>query len=282
MSFSFEEFGQIVNQDFQRSNMFSVVFATTPLSRADQLMSQYSNISYVDELSSTEFSWARPERKQSLIDRLGIKLPRLSKQSNSTQVSKYLIGAMTERVVQSLLGEFSVGTNLLEFFDMNNTKDSGLLAYAVKLPENRLNHEMDITHNAPSVKIIGREFDVLTISFRMAPDALNYIAFNDWVNSVEDPVTGLKALPVDVEADIQVNLHNRRGLPHTTAMLSGCIPISVGSPDLSYENDNQITTFDVTFAYRTMQIGQIKQADAEAWVATGGFNPFETPNRLTI
>ena len=56
------------------------------------------------------------------------------------------------------------------------------------------------------------EMEPLVISFRLDDNAANLRAMNDWVNSVEDPITGLRSLPADVEADIQVNLHNREGI----------------------------------------------------------------------
>lgn len=125
---------------------------------------------------------------------------------------------------------------------------------------------MDLNHNAPNIKITGREYSPLVLSFRMDPEAANYRAFNDWVNSVQDPVTGLRALPEDVEADVQVNLHARNGLPHTVIMLSGCVPVQVSAPELSYDGDNQIASFDVSFAYRVMQTGAVGKQAALDWI----------------
>lgn len=190
---------------------------------------------------------------------------------DSSGVKKYLLGAMSSRVVQSLLGQFDVGTYALDWFNMAY-KTSGLLVYAVKVPENRLSYEMDRNHNAPNIRITGRDFDPLVLSFRMDSSASNYRAMQDWVNSVEDPVTGLRALPVDVEADIQVNLHNRMGVPHTIMMFNGCVPVGVSAPELTYENNNEITTFDVTFAYRSMQTGAVGEQAAREWIEDKAIN----------
>jgi hypothetical protein len=96
--------------------------------------------------------------------------------------------------------------------------------------------------------------------------AVNYRSMNDWVNSVEDPVTGLRALPSSVEADLQINLHARNGLPHSVVLFTGCVPVGVTSPQLSYEDNNQITTFDVIFAYRTMSMGPVELQAAKEWM----------------
>lgn len=255
IAFNLDEFqSQVTNYDFQRNNMFSVVFATAPSSKTQEKLDQLGGAIY----SQIPDRWDILGIGKSALSTAATQLITLGtrKITRKAGISKFLIGAMTNRVVQSLLGQYEVGTFLLDFFDMS-FPTSGLMVYAVQMPENRLTYEMDRNHNAPNIKLTGRDFEPLIISFRMSPDAANYTAMNDWVNSFEDPITGLRGLPADVEADIQVNLHGRNGLPHTVAMFSGCIPVAVSAPELSYDNDNQISTFNVTFAYRSMQIGGV-------------------------
>lgn len=255
IAFNLDEFNQqVVKHDFQRNNMFSVVFATRPSSKTQQSLEQLGGAIY----SQIPDRWDILGIGKSALTTAATQLITLGtrKLTRKAGVSKFLIGAMTNRVVQSLLGQYEVGTFLLDFFDMS-FPTSGLMIYAVQMPENRLNYEMDRNHNAPNIKLTGRDFEPLIMSFRMSPDASNYIAMQDWVNSFEDPITGLRGLPADIEADIQVNLHHRSGLPHTVAMFSGCIPVAVTAPELSYDNDNQISTFNVTFAYRSMQVGPV-------------------------
>lgn len=260
---------QAGNIDFQRTNMFSCVFATTPSAKSQQLLDQFGGMLFNNlPLNNDWLGLTRGEFTSGLTSIITAGTQQLIRKSG---VSKYLIGAMSNRVVQSLLGEFEVGTYLLDFFNMAYPQ-SGLMIYSVKIPENRLSHEMDFNHNAPNIRITGRELDPLTISFRMDPEASNYRAMQDWVNSVQDPVTGLRALPTDVEADIQVNLHARNGLPHTVIMFTGCVPVSCGAPELTYEGDNQIAVFDVTFAYRVMQTGAVGRQAALDWIEDRAVN----------
>lgn len=270
------EFNQhIVNNDFQRSNMFSVVFATKPHSKTQALLDRYGSALYNNIPLGLDFLGIKQgDVQQAITSIITMGTQTVVRKSG---ISKYLIGAMTNRVVQSLLGEFEVGTYLLDFFDMSFPQ-SGLMVHAVKVPENRLQYDMDKMHNSPNIKIMGREFDPLVITFRMDPAASNYRAMNDWVNAVEDPVTGLRALPEDVEADIQVALHNRKGLPHTAIMLTGCIPVGVSSPELTYDGDSQITIFDVTFAYRVVQTGAVSEQAALEWVEGKTINQIEDIN----
>lgn len=262
--YTLEDFNnQAVNIDFQRTNMFSVVFATTPTAKSQQLLDQFGGMLYNNVPAAFDFIGITQGEVNTAVSHLiTVGTQQLVRKSG---VSKYLIGAMSNRVIQSLLGEFEVGTYLLDFFNMAFPQ-SGLMVHSVKLPENRLSYEMDRMHNAPNIRITSRDFDPVVITFRMDSEASNFRAMNDWVNSVEDPVTGLRSLPEDVECDLQVNLHNRSGVPHTIVMLQGAIPVSVGAPTLSYEASNEISTFDVTFAYRAMQVGAVGEQAAIDWI----------------
>lgn len=261
---------QAANLDFQRSNLFSVAFATVPSSKTQQILENFGGAVYdiIPGKLNDYFGITRGDYTDAVAN---LAIGGVRKAVSSSGVKKYLLGAMSSRVVQSLLGQFEVGTYVMDWFNMAY-KTSGLLVYAAKVPENRLSYEMDRNHNAPNIRITGRDFDPLVLSFRMDASASNYRAMQDWVNSVEDPVTGLRALPVDVEADIQVNLHNRMGVPHTIMMFNGCVPVGVSSPELSYENNNEITTFDVTFAYRSMQTGAVGEQAAREWIEDKAIN----------
>ncbi|ADG60103.1 tail tube [Acinetobacter phage Acj9] len=264
MALTLDEFGsQVANNDFQRTNLFSMYFATKPASKSQQYLGTISN-KYEDSIAGTlEAMGVTDAGLQNIItSTVTIGAQKVIRKAG---VEKILMGAMSNRVVQSLLGELNVGTYLLEFLE-SIFPTSGLMVQSCKIPDNHLNYEMDRQHNAPNIKLMGRDFEPLVITFRMDSDAANHRAMNDWVNSVEDPVTGLRALPIDVEADIQINLHKRNGLPHTAYMFSGCIPVIVGGPQVSYEDNNQITTFDMTFAYRTMSSGAVSETAAKEWM----------------
>lgn len=275
--FTLEEFkNQAGNIDFQRTNLFSLVFATTPSSKSQQLLDQFGGALFNNlALDSNWLGLKAGDITQAVTS---IAVAGGQKLVRKSGISKYLIGAMSNRVVQSLLGEFTVGTYLLDFFNMA-FPTSGLMVSAVKIPENQLQHEMDLNHNAPNIRITGRDYSPLIVTFRVDPEASNFRAMHDWVNSVQDPVTGLRALPEDVEADIQVNLHARNGLPHTVVMFQGAVPVSVSAPELAYEGDNQIATFDVSFAYRVMSVGAVGRQAGLDWLedkaisVISGINP---------
>lgn len=249
--------------DIQRSNMFSVVFSSSPSSQTQKSLSSLGGMIYSNLGLDNNWLGLRPgEFTQGLTSILTAGTKKLVRKSG---MSKFIIGAMTTRTIQSLLGESEIGTSIMDFFNMA-FPDTGLMIYSVKLPDSKYSYEVDKTFNAPNIKVTTRDFDPVVVSFRMDRHALNYRAMTDWVNSVIDPVTNLRALPSDVEADLQVNLHDRTGKPHTVAMFNGVIPVSVGLPELSYEDDNGVMTFDVTFFYRKMSIGSVGKQAAWDWV----------------
>lgn len=286
---SIEEYNtKLASFDFQRSNMFSVIIATEPGSIANKSVSGLNQEVYSQPRQEPERnkigdilggfgggigggSQIDPEIITKISAAIGLlidsgKKKILKKDGKALE----LIGAMSSRLGTSLLGDFDYGTSSIGFFrnavtEATNkvTFNPSLNAYAVKLPNQSFSHEVDKMHNAPNIKITGRNLDPITISMRVNPDASNYVAFVDWFNSVEDPVTQLRALPSEVEADIQVTLHDRVGTPHTVIMANGCIPVDVSAPELSYENDNQIAVFDVSFAYRYMSIGAVSKQSQE-------------------
>lgn len=288
---SIEEYNtKLASFDFQRSNMFSVIIATEPGTIANKNLGG---------LSQEVYTAPAPEPERNLLDDLilgggfggGMNGGQIDPEiitkissavgllidSGKKKILKKdgkaleLIGAMSSRLSTSLLGDFEYGTSAIGFFRNSVTESTNkvtfnpsLNAYGVKLPNQSFSHEVDKQHNAPNIKITGRNMDPLTISMRVNPDASNYIAFIDWFNAVEDPVSQLRALPSEVEADIQVTLHDRIGTPHTVIIANGCIPVDISAPELSYENDNQIAVFDVSFAYRHISIGAVsKQSQDE-------------------
>lgn len=251
------------SDDFQRSNMFSVIFSSSPTSNTQKALSSVGGMIYSNLSLDGNWLGLRPgDFTQGLTSIITSGTQKIVRKSG---ISKYLIGAMTNRTVQSLLGEFSVGTSVLDFFNMA-FPTTGLMIYKVKMPDTKYSYEVDKTFNAPNIKVGSRDFDPVVISFRMDEKALNFRAMTDWVNSVVDPVTNLRGLPSDVEADLQVNLHNRKGVPHTVAMFNGVIPVSVSAPEMSFEDNNSLMTFDVTFFYRKMSIGSVGSKAVTDWL----------------
>ncbi len=265
MFYSVDEFlSGMANNDFQRSNLFSVVFATSPASRIldstigsirDTLID--GTMSSINANNPNEFMNAITGGVSKLfsytVDKAIMSL-------NKTGFSK-IMGALSPRLVTSLFGDSVYGQLLTEFRD-KMMYNMGLSIVGVQLPGKTLGYEYVYNGGVPQIRFTRPENGELSLTFRVDSEARNLKVFNEWISAIRDDITGQFAFIDEVSSAIQVNLHNRDGVPHSTYIFQKCLPVKVSSPELSYETNNEIWTFTVDFAYKT---AWIVEADKEGW-----------------
>ncbi|AAX78628.1 protein of unknown function [Pseudotevenvirus RB43] len=265
MFYSVDEFlSGMANKDFQRSNLFSVVFATSPASRIldstigsirDTLID--GTMSSINANNPNEFMNAITGGVSKLfsytVDKAIMSL-------NKTGFSK-IMGALSPRLVTSLFGDSVYGQLLTEFRD-KMMYNMGLSIVGVQLPGKTLGYEYVYNGGVPQIRFTRPENGELSLTFRVDSEARNLKVFNEWISAIRDDITGQFAFIDEVSSAIQVNLHNRDGVPHSTYIFQKCLPVKVSSPELSYETNNEIWTFTVDFAYKT---AWIVEADKEGW-----------------
>lgn len=265
MFYSVDEFlSGMANRDFQRSNLFSVVFATSPASRIldstigsirDTLID--GTMSSINANNPNEFMNAITGGVSKLfsytVDKAIMSL-------NKTGFSK-IMGALSPRLITSLFGDSVYGQLLTEFRD-KMMYNMGLSIVGVQLPGKTLGYEYVYNGGVPQIRFTRPENGELSLTFRVDSEARNLKVFNEWMSAIRDDITGQFAFIDEVSSAIQVNLHNRDGVPHSTYIFQKCLPVKVSSPELSYENNNEIWTFTVDFAYKT---GWLVEADKEGW-----------------
>ncbi|AGJ71510.1 baseplate-tail tube initiator [Escherichia phage Lw1] len=265
MFYSVDEFlSGMANRDFQRSNLFSVVFATSPASRIldstigsirDTLID--GTMSSINANNPNEFMNAITGGVRKLfsytVDKAIMSL-------NKTGFSK-IMGALSPRLITSLFGDSVYGQLLTEFRD-KMMYNMGLSIVGVQLPGKTLGYEYVYNGGVPQIRFTRPENGELSLTFRVDSEARNLKVFNEWMSAIRDDITGQFAFIDEVSSAIQVNLHNRDGVPHSTYVFQKCLPVKVSSPELSYENNNEIWTFTVDFAYKT---GWLVEADKEGW-----------------
>ncbi|QJI10747.1 tail tube initiator protein [Buttiauxella phage vB_ButM_GuL6] len=265
MFYSVDEFlSGMANKDFQRSNLFSVVFATSPASRIldstigsirDTLID--GTMSSINANNPNEFMNAITGGVSKLfsytVDKAIMSL-------NKTGFSK-IMGALSPRLITSLFGDSVYGQLLTEFRD-KMMYNMGLSIVGVQLPGKTLGYEYVYNGGVPQIRFTRPENGELSLTFRVDSEARNLKVFNEWMSAIRDDVTGQFAFIDEVSSAIQVNLHNRDGVPHSTYVFQKCLPVKVSSPELSYETNNEIWTFTVDFAYKT---AWIVEADKEGW-----------------
>lgn len=265
MFYSVDEFlSGMANRDFQRSNLFSVVFATSPASRIldstigsirDTLID--GTMSSINANNPNEFMNAITGGVSKLfsytVDKAIMSL-------NKTGFSK-IMGALSPRLITSLFGDSVYGQMLTEFRD-KMMYNMGLSIVGVQLPGKTLGYEYVYNGGVPQIRFTRPENGELSLTFRVDSEARNLKVFNEWLSAIRDDITGQFAFIDEVSSAIQVNLHNRDGVPHSTYVFQKCLPVKVSNPELSYESNNEIWTFTVDFAYKT---GWLVEVDKEGW-----------------
>lgn len=275
MFYSVDEFlSGMANKDFQRNNLFSVVFATSPASRIlDSTIGSVIDgaMSSINPNNPNEFLNAITGGVSKLfsytVDKAIMSL-------NKTGFSK-IMGALSPRLVTSLFGDSVYGQLLTEFRD-KMMYNMGLSILSVQLPGKTLGYEYVYNGGTPQIRFTRPENGELSLTFRVDSEARNLKVFNEWLSAIRDDVSGQYAFIDEVSSAIQVNLHNRDGVPHSTYVFQKCLPVKVSSPELSYESNNEIWTFTVDFAYKT---GWLIEADKEGW---DGFKQTLTESALSL
>ncbi|QFR55698.1 baseplate-tail tube initiator [Yersinia phage JC221] len=265
MFYSVDEFlSGMANKDFQRSNLFSIVFATSPASRI--LDSTIGNVR--DSLINGTIGAINANNPNEFMNAITGGVSRLLTNTvdkaimslNKTGFSK-VMGALSPRLVTSLFGDSVYGKLLTEFRD-KMMYNLGLSIMSVQLPGKTIGYEYVYNNGVPQIRFTRPENSELSMTFRVDSEARNLKIFNEWISAIRDDVTGQYAFIDEVTSAIQVNLHNRDGVPHSTYIFQKCLPVKVSSPELSYESNNEIWTFTVDFAYKT---AWIVDADLEGW-----------------
>lgn len=260
----------VADFDFQRVNRFSVIFATNPQGSTGDILQILSGRGTLFNGAPLGYNLLGNNMFNDLLNHsisYGV-----NKVINKTGIRKVFIGAMNNRLVESILGQFTVGEAFMDFFGMD-MMDKGLWIESATPPSHTLSYDMDFSYKEPSIDIKGREYEPLVLRFRGDSLMKNYQAFVEWNHSIKDPKTGLLAFQDEVCADIQVNIHDRNGLPHTTLVFNGCIPVSIKeSQSYDYETQDTIQTFDVTFAYRSFITGPVSVERALEWLASRGLD----------
>ena len=265
MFYSLDDFRRNVGDlDFQRNNKFSVIFSSSPTDKAGDVLERLGGMIFNNVPVDNNFFSSNNLIGNAINSTISTGVNRVVQRSG---IKKIVIGATNNRLVQSILGEFYFGQEIIKFFSLNEG-DRGLLVESVDLPSFNVGYEMNFMYNSPIPRIKNREYEPLNITFRTDADARNLNAMIEWNQSVKDPKTNLTAYPEHVDSTIQINLHDRNGIPHTTYVFEGCIPMVVKDNGYSHQAMNDISRFSVTFAYRSVFVGKVPFDKALEWLQT--------------
>lgn len=257
---------EIINPDLIRSNMFSVSMGCGPGSKL---------ISTFDNLVSPLFDDTWVEQG---LNNLGIgtnivatALDEIASQQMTKWLNKSggrrILAAMNSRVVESFLGQFYTGTAAMDYFSEVQMIDTSVMA--VRVPEQSIGHGYttnDTGGRTHKFNVLNPGY--LSITFRQTPNRNMYQVFKDYIDAVVNPENNLRHFVDDISCAISVNQHTRDGLPFMMHQFDGCVPIRLGELNFSYENNNEILTFEVEFAHTSHWSGPTGRELAKSWAET--------------
>lgn len=253
------EFGaQVLNKgNLQHSNMFSLGISCGPGSRL---------ISSFDNLLSPLFGDTWDGNTFGSIAAVGLSnlaAQEVNRWANNSTGGKSLLAAMNNKIVESFLGTFATGSQVLDFFAgisqlQPTVVDVTLPNTSIQYTPTR-NDVGNITHQFGSANI-----GTLKLKFRHSLEPNLYQVFKSWMNMVVQ-ADGLRNFSSDMEATIDVNEHSRDGVPHSVHHFEKCVPIDLQMGTYSYDANNELATFEVEFAIGSYDTGYLGKVFVEQW-----------------
>lgn len=263
----------VSNQDYQRTNLFSVAICDGPgkrqVSTFDGLITPLFQGTWVQDFGNS-IGFGLQDMAGFVDNEINSAIDKAIRRSTTAQ---QIMAAMDSRIVTSLLGGLGTeGQVYLDYFS-----GSSFMEYSVKgvkLPETSINASYKLNENfGYSISLGERNNGQLVVTFRrglgpmnieLKNGADNYQVWQEYVNAVTDQ-EGLSYFFDDVYCNVQVNEHDRNGLPHTVHVFDGCIPISVGELNYDWDSTGEIQTFDVVFMFKRRSMGRVGQAARIEW-----------------
>lgn len=101
-----------------------------------------------------------------------------------------------------------------------------------------------------------RMFAPITLSFYNTEDYVLRRAFEQWNFLLVSPIDNLgfaeRSRAADLSGVMVLTHYSEKDVPISLYEFRGIFPVTVGALNFNYNNDSEIQTFDVTFAYHTM------------------------------
>ena len=124
------------------------------------------------------------------------------------------------------------------------------LCFAASLPESSIEQITTLYRGRP-VNFAGeRTFQPWTVSIYNDTSFNIRNALETWQNGIQNySTTEGRTAPSEYQVDLSVHQLDRAGAIIKSYKFVDSMPLNIGSIQLSYENQNQIETFDVQFSY---------------------------------
>lgn len=130
------------------------------------------------------------------------------------------------------------------------TYDLGMYVKDIGVPGRTLNTTDVYSDQTPYSVVTGSEYDLLNMTFIVSPKQKERQFFLDWMNRACNMNNNKFGFYEDYIANINIKFCDRQGNMASITEVSEIYPVHVSDMQLSYDNNNQLATFDVQFKFK--------------------------------
>lgn len=233
---------KVQNDDLARSNMFLVRFVdlNTGIGN-DGIISSLDPIKSTGGQPTTGFFGGDAYTWNRIKD---ISYNQL--QSKLSPKIKSIMGATDPNMIKTIIGDGELYTG---FFgeDYNVNRDLAMMVKSVTIPGVSLETQVNYNERKPFTEVRNRNIDTLRMIFYCSPDYAERIWFLTWLNSIHNQRKGTFGFYANYAKKINVVTLDRNGVKTSVIDMEGCFPTRVGEVTMSYEDNSQISIFEVEF-----------------------------------
>jgi hypothetical protein len=130
--------------------------------------------------------------------------------------------------------------------------DLGMYVKDVGVPGRTLTTTDVHSNQIPYSIVTGSEFDLMSMTFIVTPSQKERQFFLDWMNKACNMDNFKFGFYEDYVANINIKFCDRQGNMASKTEIAEAYPVSVSDMALSYDNNNQLATFDVQFKFKNV------------------------------
>jgi hypothetical protein len=180
--------------------------------------------------------------------------------------SSSLFRSVTDAVTKEVLSRIEPARHLTGFFSpeilravglgtmldkyLQYPYDLGMYVKSVAVPGRTLltadTYQDQIGHSM----VNGSEFEPFVCTFIMSPTQKERQFFLDWMNRANNMDNNKFGFYDTYVANIVVKYYNRQGEMTSISEIAEAFPVRVSELNLSYDTNNELATFDVTFKFK--------------------------------
>lgn len=166
-----------------------------------------------------------------------------------------VVGAVDPTLIRMIPGAGELLDGFLNS-GYNADRDLAIMVKSVNLPGTSFDTQRNIHNRKPFTEVRGRSYDTLRMTFYCTPGYAEREWFLNWMSRIHDPDSNTVGFYSQYAQAIDVVCLDRTGDVRSVTHCDGCFPQRVSEVQLDFENNNQISSFEVEFALSTAKQSQ--------------------------